>query len=349
MRPARYFAAMGGAAILAFLVLWAWIAAMPMAYLDPEYPYWVAKQRHLADCDLGALAVLGDSRAAAGILPALLPMPATNLAVGGGKPIEALVALRRMLACPAPPRQVVLSFDIGHFMTPDLFWERSVKFGFVRRADLAELARLSGETGDWSVHEARQTDGLPPALRAALYGVRFPPLYFGSLAKGGGFLRWWRNQAALRDGLAARGQYFFGRADGSSAVAMDGGIAQFVPSRILDRYFDTLLGELDRHGIAAMFVAMPVNQATGQAIRPAVVDAFRAYLAGYQARYRRFHVVGPLIPAWPDRWFGDAFSHLNPAGAERFSHWLAACLRDGGAACPGLAEMAPMRLLSSVD
>ena len=44
-------------------------------------------------CDIGEAIILGDSRAAAGILPDRLPFKATNLAVGGGEAIEAYAAL----------------------------------------------------------------------------------------------------------------------------------------------------------------------------------------------------------------------------------------------------------------
>ena len=64
---------------------------------------------------------------------------------------------------------------------------------------------------------------------------------------------------------------------------------------------------------------MPVNDTTARAIRPAVRDAFAAWLASFEARYPGFRVAGPVVRAWEDRWFGDGFSHLNPAGAERFS------------------------------
>jgi len=37
-------------------------------------------------------------------------------------------------------------------------------------------------------------------------------------------------------------------------------------------------------------------------------------------------VVGPAMPSWPDRLFGDGFSHLNPEGAELFSAILGRCL-----------------------
>jgi hypothetical protein len=327
IRVARYLAVLGAVMAAGFALTWAWAAAMPLAYLDPEYPMWRAKLTMLQHCDLGDVLVVGDSRAAVDVMPALLPVKTTNLAVGGGMPIEAYVAVSRALACPTPPRRVVISFDAGHFAVPDLFWERTVKFGFVGLADLALLRRLARETGDASLADPKLPDGLPAALRGWLYAWRFPPLYFNSLATGGLFLRLWRNQAAYTEALATRGQYFFGRDAGSSTVAIEGRMAAFHPLPVLDRYFDRMLALLAARGIPADFVAMPMNQATGRAVLPGVRAGFAAYLARYEARYPGFHVVGPAMPAWPDRYFGDGFSHLNPEGAALLSVRFGRCLQ----------------------
>lgn len=310
-----------------FTLVWAWVAVMPLAFLDPEYPVWRAKLAMLRQCDLGDVLLVGDSRLAVDVLPALLPVKATNLAVGGGMPIEAYVVIARALACPVPPRRVVISLDAAHFVIPDLFWERSVKFGFVTPADLALLRRVAGETGDASLATPKLPDGLPAALRGWLYSWRFPPLYFSSLAKGRLFLRLWRNQATFASTLTARGQSFFGRNAGSSTVAIEGHMAAFAPRPVLDRYFDRMLALLAARGIQADFVAMPMNQATGRAVLPEVRAGFAAYLAHYEARYPGFHVVGPAMPAWPDRYFGDEFSHLNPEGAALLSLQFGRCLQ----------------------
>ncbi len=326
LTPARYLAVAGATCVAAFALVWAWVAFMPLAYLDPEYPAWLAKERMLAACDVGSVLVVGDSRAAVDVMPRLLPGRVVNLAVGGGEPIEAYSVLRRALACPHPPRRVVVSFDAGHFTRPDLFWERSVAFGFVGRAGVARLRLVSGRLDDWSVYARRRPDGLAPRLRAALYDVRFPSLYFGALARAGGFLRWWENRRTLADVLAARGQYFFGTAPGSAVVAADGTLRRFRPLPVLDWYFDRLLGLAAARGIPVDFVAMPMNTATWRAVRPDVRAGFAAYLAGYAARYPNFSIVGDVTPHWPDRYFGDGFSHLNPAGAVRYSagfgRWL---------------------------
>ena len=315
----RYFAAMAATAIAGFAAVWIWVMAMPLAFLEPEYASWRAKQILVERCDLGEVLVLGDSRATVGIIPALLPVRTTNLAVGGGEAIEALAILTRALACPDKPKLVVLSLDAVHFAKPDLFWERTMRFGFLDAAELAELREISQAVQDWSVYEERHTDGIPSWLRDRLYLLHFPSFYFGSLIEGRLIWRWRHNEAGLARSIAARGQYYFGVDEGSSVVAADGKLPAFRPLPVLEQYFGRILALLEERGIRSVFVAMPVNDTTARAIRPAVRDAFAAWLASFEARYPGFRVAGPVVRAWEDRWFGDGFSHLNPAGAERFS------------------------------
>jgi len=327
LRRAPYLAVLAAACAASFGLAWAWAAVMPMAYLDPEYPVWRAKLALLQRCDLGEVLIVGDSRAAVDVVPAMLPMPVTNLAVGGGMPVEAYLAVARALSCPAPPRRVVISLDAAHFMLPDLFWERSVKYGFVTPADLALLDQIAAQTGDASLAQAKRPDGLPAGLRGWLYARHFPPLYAASLLKGVLLSRLWQNRATFAATLASHGQYFFGRDAGSSTVAAEGHLAGFLPLPVLDRYFDRLLALLASRGIPAWFIAMPLNQTTVRAVRPEVRAAFAAYLQNYAARYANFQVVGPVMPAWPDRYFGDEFSHLNPPGAALLSRRFGACLQ----------------------
>ena len=326
MSPRDFLVMVGGGAIVLFGLTWLWIAAMPMAFLDPEYPSWRAKQLLLASCDLGDMLILGDSRAATAMMPAGWRVRATNLAVGGGEPIEALAALDRALQCKVLPRQVIVSFDAVHFTRPDLFWERTARFGFVDAQEIATLREVSHRLGDVSIYELRHTDGLPSWLRDAMYRVRFPSLYFTSLAKGGVLLRWPHNRATLAATLAARGQYFFGTAAGSDTVAADGHLLAFRPLPVLEWYFNRILQQLASHGIPAVFIAVPMNDATARATVPGVAAAFRGWLAGYETRYPGFRVVGDVMPHWPDAWFGDGFAHLNPDGAARFSTGLERCL-----------------------
>ncbi len=327
LSPGRYLLWLAATAVLCFAGVWAWVATMPLAYLDPEYASWLAKRRMLEACDLGEVLVVGDSRAAVSVVPMLLGVKTTNLAVGGGQAIEAFVAVSRALDCPLPPRRVVVSLNAGHFVRPDMFWERSVRFGFLNRAELAEVLHTAEALGDRSVLAPRHDDGLAPLLRGFLYAIRFPTLYFNGVLKGGVFLRLWQNRASLQAGLASRGQYFFGTDPGSSAIAAEGSLDRFTPLPVQDHYFRRLLAVLAERGIPVDFIAMPLNRSTHAHVLAAVERDYAAYLAGYAARFANFSVVGPVMPDWPDRFFGDAFAHLNPGGAALFSAGFDVCLR----------------------
>jgi hypothetical protein len=344
MPATRYLATAAAVTLGSFVLVWIWVAAMPLAYLDPEYPAWLAKRQMLRHCDIGDVLLLGDSRAAVDVRPGLLPLKLANLAVGGGEAIEAYVALTRALNCPIPPRRVVISFDAIHFTKPDLFWERSVRFGFLNARELADVRAAAARIGDRSFADPKLPDGLPATIRGWLYAARFPPVYFSSLAKGGVFLRLWRNEAALRAALAAQGQYYFGRAAGSSVIAAEGHMTRFVPLALLDDYFNRMLALLAARRIPVDFIAMPMNQATGRSVPPDVRAGFAAYLARYAARYPNFHVLGSVMPAWPDRYFGDGFSHLNPEGAALLSAWFGACLQARMDQGTGGADRAPALL-----
>jgi hypothetical protein len=324
----RYLSALALSTLLSFTLVWVWVVAMPMAFMDAEYPSWRAKEVLLDRCDLGDVVILGDSRAAADILPERMPLRMTNLAVGGGEAIEALAALTRILQCPSRPKMVVISFDPGHFVLPDELWDRSVRYGFLSAGDISALREASRQTGDRSIYESRNATGLSGWLRDWLYRIHFPPLYFSNLAHGSGFLRWTPNRRILAATLSSRGHYYFGVKTGSDVVALDGRLSAFIPLPILDFYFDTLLSQLNRHGIDVRFIAMPVNQATWNEVQPEVREQFATYLAFYARRYSNFHVTADLMPHWPDRFFGDMFCHLNPEGAERFSAELAQRLQE---------------------
>ncbi len=315
----KFLAATAGSVILLFAAAWIWIAAVPLAYMDPEYPYWLAKRQLLAACDIGDVLIVGDSRAAVDILPARLGITALNLAVGGGQAIEAYVTASRALDCPVPPKLVVISIDAAHFALPDLFWERSVRYGLIGGAALREVLATAARLGDRRLPTPYHDDHLPPQLRASLHDLRFPPFYFNAMLKAGIGLRWWRNNAAFDEGIRARGQYYFGTAAGSAEVAREGSLTGFKPLPIQAEYFDRLLTLLQLRKIPAAFVAMPVNEATRAAITPGLERGFTAYLQAVAARHPNLEIAGPLFPSWPNAWFGDGFSHLNPVGAERFT------------------------------
>lgn len=328
----RYAFGAAGVACLVTALLWAWVVAAPLAYLDREYGAFLAKRQMLAGCDIGRVLILGDSRAAADVAADRLPVAAANLAIGGGGPVEGFYLLRRALACPHPPEAVLLSFNAQHLSHADTFWERSVRFGLIDAADAADAAARAEAIGDAAL-DAHVGDGLSGPIRARMYAMRFPGFYAASVVRGGIGLRLGENRRALAEALRGRGHYPFGQGNGSSAVAMEGWMEAFTPRPVLDHYLRALLALAGEAGVPVRFIAMPVNDATYGAARPAVGASLAAYLAQLAAAYPGFSVAPDILPHWPDRLFGDGYAHLNAAGAAVATEAIASCL--GTASGPG--------------
>jgi hypothetical protein len=116
--------------------------------------------------------------------------------------------------------------------------------------------------------------------------------------------------------------------NGTSEIAPEGAMRAFVPLRILDFYLGRVLALLNDRNIRVYFLPMPINEATRRIVNPVVPREFAQYLQSYAMRYRNFHLLGDVMPAWRDEFFADPLSHLNRTGAELFTHALNACLDD---------------------
>ncbi len=320
--PGRYLLLAGLVLLLGFGFAWVWSATMKLAYLDPEYAAWSAKQQIISNCDMGKLLVLGDSRADAGIMPTRLSMPSSNVSVGGAKPVELYFFLQRALACSNMPHKVILSIDAGHFGSTDTFWDRSARFGTFTVGDLHEIERVARFTGDEKLFTEHRTDGFPGFLRDWLYAHSFPTLNFASMTRGGLFLRYDSNLAERRHTLRSRGHYLFGTADGSDGIAEEAYEKRFSVLPLEGYFFDRMIEQMQSRGIEVDFVVAPINHATAERMSPELPRTFAAFLGKTAKRYPNFHVLIGPIPPLPDRYFGDFFSHLNQSGAELFSAYV---------------------------
>jgi hypothetical protein len=322
----RYLAQTALVGLLSFAAIWLYVVLCPMAFLDDEFPRWSAKQAMLGACHLGDLVVVGDSRAAVDIMPNALPVSSTNLALAGTSTVETYVTVDRLLRCPDLPRVVAISLSASHFAGPDTFWQKSALYRFLDADDLWALRRRSTQLNDWSMFTLDAPDDLPPWARILLYSADFPSLYFGSLLQNEVALHYRRNHAIYSDVLAARGQYFFHELpQGYDGIAAEGRMPKFAVLPILDAYFDRTLALLAARNIRAVFMPMPVNDATYLATTAEFRTGFAQYLHAYATRYKDFAVPQDTMPHMPNRLIGDDLSHLNQAGAAIFNRTFAPC------------------------
>ncbi len=210
-----------------------------------------------------------------------------------------------------------------------MFWERSVRFGVVTGADIVGLREASRQTGDPSVYDSDHVDGLPLAgTRLALPEALSAAVFFQSgcmpaccFAGGATSASWPR--PCLPAGIIT--------SEPTPARARSRSTATSTRSAPCRSWIITLTGCWRcSTAMASSLASSPCRSTKRHGARSIrrCATAFAAYLAGYERRYRRFHVASDIMPHWPDRFFGDQFCHLNPAGAERFSDLLAQRLQE---------------------
>jgi hypothetical protein len=300
---------------------WAWAVKGRMWFLDAEYGMWLANQEMSRTCAYGDLIILGDSRAKAGLVPSVIGSKVTNFALGGGTPIEASYIVERILKCPVPPKDVIVSFSAVYFTSVEVYWQRSALYGFLSFEQMEDVRRLSWKLNDDVIYSKSKAKRLFHTLKNLSYAASIPPYYFPAMINAGFFMRKMRNEETLQYTLRNRGHHFFGTAERAEWVVDY--MQEFKVSPLLDRYFSQIVSRLIDRGARVWFVGMPLNKKTFDAFGPGVVGSFRAYLEQYAARYDKFRIVGEVIPWRTAESFGDG-EHLNPRGAAIWSKGIRA-------------------------
>ncbi len=317
-----YLLRLAAASAGVLLLVWLYVALMPMAFMEGGYPAWVAKSQMLQDCELGDVAFFGDSRLEAGVIPAQLPVPATNFGLAAGTAVEAHSAVRRAMSCPNRPKQAVISLSPGHFgPLSRFFWLLSVRYGFISPGDLWATENLASSLGDTKSFATRTPDGLSGRLRDWLYELRFPSLSFGNLVQGRLFGRYDSNKARLATVLQARGWSEY-----TQGGAFPDDQSEYVSTKLQAAELQAALALLRQRGVDVKLMIMPSSQAAP--VDQASDDAYLAYLTGLTQRLPGVELLSTSMPRWPGELFADGV-HLGGAGAKLFSSRLAACMSSG--------------------
>ena len=308
-------------------VVWVYIIAFPMAYLDRNFPLSLAKAQLAARCIPGDVAVFGDSRAVAAIMPNIMDIRVTNLAYPGGSPVENYFLIRRLLRCSTPPQLVVLAQSAGMYTGPHAFWDIFAHTGILNEAELSQVDSDASRLHDKVFFSMPHPSGVPYSILPVLYGIRLPSLYFGSLLDGYGFARQRYNLMALHDIVASSGNVLFGNAPGSDDVADEARMTAWNVTPVTNQYLIQTLTLLKTHHVPVAIITMPVNQATCARLPPIVQARLTNYLNGILSRDRDVIMAEWQIPCWPDRYFTDN-AHFNRVGAIAYSKVFAAMIKQ---------------------
>ena len=309
---------------MSFALVWAYVYAMPMAFMDAEFARWSAKRSLLDACHVGELLVLGDSRTAVDVVPAELSVDTVNLALAGSSTVEAYAELKRALRCPRPPSRIVLSLAPSHLIKPDTFWGKSTRYRFLYRSDLEDLYRVSAETGDWSIF-ADEPDGLPPRARIWLYALNFPTVYFSSLVQQGVFQTYQQNRRIFDEVVAARGQYVFANLGAPKFAGPDADIPSFDPRPVLAAFLERIAALTEARGVPLDLVTMPIDDRTFAALHPAFLNGYEDFIQAFMRRHPLVRQIGEIAPHWPPSAFDGPLDHFTRESAPKYSRLFAEC------------------------
>ena len=318
-------------AITAFAVVfgsvWLWIAKEPFAYQDYDFSIWNTKLKLVKDGRIGSVTIIGDSNPCAALLPNRLGAGVVNLGLPTGSPIELYFLTRKILANPGPPKAVILSILPSNFMGSEHFWDVAVNYGLFDFNELEEARRQARALRDTSLFGTGSPGDIDARLKSFLYTINFPSYYFPAFVHAHGFGRYRYNIDRLKLLFAERGHSYFGTDNGSIEPDKEAALKSFVPTKILDYYFDQTLALLQSRRIPVYFIAMPHNEASVRLYYPGLKSDFTAYLNQYAHRYPNFHILGDTLPVYPSDCFGDPW-HLNEKGAVPWSDHVAQLLNE---------------------
>jgi len=322
------------AAILACVAVtlgaaWAYTATQGNRFLESGYSVWNAKHAMLRNCDLGEVAVFGDSRADSAVIPARFSRVATNLGFAGGTPIENYFFVKSLLACETRPRMLVLSFNPGAFeIVQPWLWDNAVRYGVLGWNEISQVRREAALLNDPSYAVVKPNIGIDGLFRDLAYSIRFPAIYFNSLVESRLALRAESNHEKFEQVIRARGYPSYGNGTRDAAVVEAADDTGFAPLPLQKRYFEMTVAMLDRAGIETYFLITPYSENGGHAQNRRYMDDYLALLRGVGAQYRHFHLMQDHVPLWPDAMFVDG-QHLNEHGADVLSRQLNRCIEDG--------------------
>jgi hypothetical protein len=274
-----------------------------MYYMNEEFPMWV-QQREIVTTptdERQRLVVLGDSRAKSGFKPSLSEIHTINLSLGGISPVGGYYLLGKYLDVAPAPEKLVLSFSPFVLHDQDdfrqVFWDRPVRFSLLERDDLEEIFQNAERLGDTSFGDLRW------------HGLRFasPDKSFGDLLAGSFIMRRKENRKIYRQVRDQGGHVFFGTENGSSEPFTEARFDEFRVSEMLEFYLHETIRLAKRNDIDVYWYSMPFNNSSIEALHPAFMSGFDAFLATLSRRGDITVING--ISFMDDAEFGDP-SHV---------------------------------------
>lgn len=309
-------------------VMWIYTSTQGVRFLESGYSVWSAKRTLLRNCDLGDVAVFGDSRVDSAVVPARFSTTATNLGFAGGTPIENYFFVKSVLACKTKPRMLVLSFNPGAFeIVLPWLWDNAIRYGAIGWPELSLVRSEAERLGDLSYSAIKPQMGIDGFLRDLTYASHFPGIYFTSLVESRLGLRTQKNRQKFDEVINARGYPSYGNGTRATVADVAPDNSAFAPLPLQKSFFEMTVAMLDREKIDTYFLITPYSEKSSRAKSSRYMSAYLQFLRQMSAQYPHFHLLQEEVPFWPEAMFVDG-SHLNENAANIFSRQFNHCVQS---------------------
>lgn len=313
------------------ILVWIFIAAFPVYYMDGEYSYFTQVkeyrlgQSNLSPCDI---LILGDSRAKSALIPDEISDSCISLAEGGSTSVEAYFTLKDYIEHMGAPKKVLLTVSSYHFTSFDGFWTRSVYFDFLSSKQAAEVINTAKGFGEQAALKEAGGDSL---LTLFEYKIKSPTKYMSPVINSFGENRKEINEEAYQEMLDSKGFKSFVSWWPTSA---EHDMESFEMLKTLDYYYRKIIDLCVENGIELYSLNTPLISTTFEDAKK-ISDPFSKYFkelkADYpESEYPDVHIDTEFF-SYDEQYFDDA-DHLNPKGAKKYTAWFCdTYLNKGGA------------------
>lgn len=294
--------------VLIFAGLSYYVNFMGMRFFSEEYPNWLYQEYVLNELqpEHNELIIIGDSRPRAGYDPTLInDLTSRNLALGGGSSIETYYSLKRYLQRHTADN-VVISIAPYHFSTADAFWGRSMKFKFLRFAEVEELIELQSAYSEPHLRGRKISTWdyyyyyLPFAFRAELRVA---------------FLenRLLQNRNLFKRFDLKRGQGLVGTSDFAEGISREVKYKDSPINPLLNDYLEMTLELAKTNGLKLYWYTYPLNQISCSSMSSDYMERYNGQVEALSKQYGM--AVLNTLECLPNEYFGDD-NHVNGPGAN---------------------------------
>ncbi|NOZ36068.1 MAG: hypothetical protein GXO80_12320 [Chlorobi bacterium] len=300
--------------ILPLYVLWVlYIEFMPMYYNRPTNTRWYFLKESLSGkykISSANKIFLGESRLNAGVDFTKISN-SYSFASGGSTPIEMYYVLEKYLQNHPKPDTVFLSVSPRFFSEIFAFWHYAVRNNVITYSNFKEIISHKNKKdtvlGNFCLphYFLYKCDYLAYYQSDVLYNY-----VFGGYSENKNFIK---KMQELRGGRPHPGLK-----DSCSKLNYETKYKHFIPSPLLETYFDKILTLCTKEDITIIFFSMPMNKSSYKNLSLSFISEYKKFMQKTQQRFPAF-VISDSLYSYPDKYFGDA-SHLNKKGKEKFTN-----------------------------